>query len=109
MGDTMFMSTVSVMNLGVIVDENLFMDKHIAKVSTAVCVSIINIGLIRKHMNQPVEEILTHALITSNLDTCNSLLHGLNKTQLKTIPAIKITAARLFHAIQEMYSYHTYP
>ena len=49
----------------------------------AVCVSIRNIGMIRNLINQPVAELLTHALITSKVNTCNSLLHGLNKTQLK--------------------------
>ena len=82
-GDTMVIPTDSFTNLGVIVDENLSMDKLFAKVLRPVCVSIRTIGMIRKHINQPVGELLTHALITSRLDTCNSLLHGLNKTQLK--------------------------
>ena len=67
------------------------MDKHIAKVSRAVCISIRNIGMIRKQ----VAELLTHVLITSRLDTGNSLLHGLNKTQLKRLQRLQTTAARL--------------
>ena len=51
--------------------------------------------MIRKHINQPVAELLTHALITCRLDTCNSLLHGLNKTQLKRLQRFQNTAARL--------------
>ncbi|KAK2151443.1 hypothetical protein NP493_2622g00003 [Ridgeia piscesae] len=38
--------------------------------------------MIRKHINQPFAELLTHALITSRLDTCNSLLHGLKLVTL---------------------------
>ena len=95
-GRPMVILTDSVTNLGVIVDENLSMDKHVAKVSRAVCVSIRNFGMIGKHINQPVGELLTHALITSRLDTCNSLLHGLNKTQLKRLQRLQNTAARLF-------------
>ena len=94
-GDTMVTPTDSVTNLGVIIDENLSMDKHIAKVSRAVCISIRNIGMIRKHINQPVAELLTHVLITSRLDACNSLLHGLNKTQLIRLQRLQNTAARL--------------
>ena len=93
--DRLIIPTDSVTNLGVIVDENLSMDEHIAKVPRAVCVSIKNIGTIRKHINQPVTELLTHALITSRLDTCNSLLHSLNKTQLKRLQRLQNTAARL--------------
>ena len=94
-GDTMVIPTDSVTNLGIIIDENLSVDKHITKVSRAVCISTRNIGLIRKHINQPVAELLTHALITSRLDTCNSLLHGLNTTELKRLKWLQNTAARL--------------
>ena len=51
--------------------------------------------MIRKHINQPFPFLLTHALITSRLDTCNSLLHSLNKTQLKRLQRLQKTAARL--------------
>ena len=51
--------------------------------------------MIRKHIIQPVAELLTHALITSRLVTCNSLLHGLNKPQLKRLQRLHNTAARL--------------
>ena len=89
----MVIPTDSVTNVAVIVDENLSMDEHIAKVPRAV--SIRNIGMIRKHINQPFAELLTHALITSRLDTCNSLLHGLNTTELKRLQRLQNTAARL--------------
>ena len=92
-GNTIVNSTDSVMNLGVIVDENHSMDTHIAKVSRAVCVSIRTIGTFCKH--QPVAELLTHPLITSRLEPCKSLLHGLNETQLKRLQRLQNTAARL--------------
>ena len=91
-GDTMVTPIGSVTNLGVIVIENLSMDRHIAKVSRAGCVSIRNIGMIRKHINQPVVELFTHPLIISRLDSCNSLLHGFNKTQLKRFQQLQNTA-----------------
>ena len=51
--------------------------------------------MIRKHINHPFAEIHTHALITFRLDTCNSLLHSLNKKQLKRLQQLQNTAARL--------------
>ena len=51
--------------------------------------------MIRKHINQPFAELLTHALITSRLDTCNSLLHSTNKTELKRLQRLQNTAVRL--------------
>ena len=50
--------------------------------------------MIRKHISHPFAELLTHALITSRLDTCNSLLHSLNKTQLKRLQRLQNTAVR---------------
>ena len=85
----MVISTDSVTNLGVMVDENLSMDKYIAKVYRAVCVLIQNTGMIRKHINQPIAELRTHALMTSRLDS-------LNKTLLKSNPAARLTLSRKF-------------
>ena len=81
------------MYIGIIIDENLSVE--IVKVSRAVCVSIRNIGMIWKHISQPVAEPFTHALITSGLDMCNSLLHSLKKMQLQWFQQLKNTAARL--------------
>ena len=104
LGDTMATLTDSVTNFGDLVDENVFMDKHIGK---AVCVSIKNIIMIWMHINQPVAGLLTHALITSRLYVSNSLLHGLNKTQLQRIQRLQNTAA-IFHAFREIRSHHIY-
>ena len=87
--------TDSVTNLGAIVEENVSMDKNIAKMSRDVRVSVRHIGMIRKHINQPVAKLLTHALITSRLHTCKSLLHGLTKAQLQRLQRLQNTAARL--------------
>ena len=91
LGDTMVTPSDNVRNLGVIFDENLSMDKYI----TAACLSIQNLGLNRKHINQPVVELLTLASITSRLDMGNSLLHGLNKSQVHRLERLQNTAAWL--------------
>ena len=57
-GDTMVIPNDTITNLGVIVDENLSIDIHIAIVSRTICVSIRNTGIIRKHINQPVTRSL---------------------------------------------------
>ncbi len=72
------------------------------------CVSIRNIGMIRKHVNQPVAELLTHGLI---LQTGHGQLPA-SRTQQnapKTTPAIAKHCCQTCHALQEMYSNHTYP
>ena len=91
--DTVVTPTDRVTNIGFIVEP--FMDKHIASVQTCMCVNYKYWNDSRKHINQPVVELLTHALNTSRLDTCNSLRHGLNKSQLQQLQRLHKTAARL--------------
>ena len=71
------------------------MDKHITAVSRAACLSIRNQGLIHNHINQPVVELLTHTFISCRPDKGNSLLRGLNKSQVHRLQRLQNTADRL--------------
>jgi len=68
------------------------------------CVSIRIIGMVHNHINQPVAELLTRALITSRLDPCNSWPQ---QNAAKTTPAITKHCCQTCHALQEIYSHHT--
>ena len=50
---------------------------------------------IRKYLSQDTCEILVHAFISSKLDHCNSLLHGLPKYLLARLQAVQNAAARV--------------
>ena len=54
-----------------------------------------NIAKIRKYLSQDTCEILVHAFISSKLDHCNSLLHGLPKYLLDRLQAVQNAAARV--------------
>ena len=54
-----------------------------------------NIAKIRKYLSQDTCEILVHAFISSTLDHCNSLLHGLPKYLLTRLQAVQNAAARV--------------
>ena len=84
-----------VRNLGVIFDSSLTMEQHITSVSRAACISIRNLGRIRKHVNRHVAELLVHAFVTTRLDMCNSILIGLSQHQLHRLQRLQNMAARL--------------
>ena len=54
------------------------------------------ISLIRKHLTFDAAQLLVHALITSKLDYCNSLLYGLPKHVTKQLQRVQNADARIF-------------
>ncbi len=69
-------------NLGVWLDSSLKMDTQITKTCCACFYQLYNIPAIRKHLSVKDTQTLVHALITSRLDYCNSLLYGIAQYQL---------------------------
>ena len=63
---------------------------------------------IRKYLSQDTCEILVHAFISSKLDHCNSLLHGLPKYLLARLQAVLNAAACVVTADTEACSYNSY-
>ena len=56
---------------------------------------IYNIKHIRKYLTRDLTEKIVHALITSKLDYCNSLLFGLSNSQLQKLQRVQNAAARI--------------
>ena len=69
----------SVRNLGVQFDSIFSFEEHIKNICKSSFYHLRNIAKIRKYLTQDTCEILVHAFISSKLDHCNSLLHGLPK------------------------------
>ena len=69
----------SVRNLGVQFDSIFSFQEHIKNICKSSFYHLRNIAKIRKYLTQDTCEILVHAFISSKLDHCNSLLHGLPK------------------------------
>ena len=71
------------------------MEPHVTTISRSVCMSIRNIGHIRKYLDKHTTEILVHAFITSKIDMGNSLLFDIKRNQLKRLQRLQNIAARL--------------
>ena len=76
-GDDTIDPSVTVRNLGTILDNSISMDAHINQVCKAAFYHIHNIRRVSKYFSQECLKTLIHAFVTSRLDYCNSLLYGL--------------------------------
>ena len=85
----------SVRNLGVQFDSIFSFEEHIKNICKSSFYHLRNIAKIRKYLSQDTCEILVPAFISSKLDHCNSLLHGLPKYLLARLQAVQNAAARV--------------
>ena len=67
----------SAINIWVIFDEHMSLDKHVTNTCKACFFHLRNISKIRDCLSLADTEKLVHAFITSKLDSTNSLLYGL--------------------------------
>lgn len=103
-------------NIGVIFDEKLSLEAQITSVCKSCFFHIHNIWKIRKFLSFSACETLVHALISSKLDFCNSLLYGLPKSSLQKLQFVQNAAARLVsfsrkteHITPVLYKLHWLP
>jgi len=94
-GNTVVKASESARNLGVIFNSTMDMKEHIANQCRSMMMHLRNILHIRCFINTEATESLIHALITSRLDYCNSLLYGVPQCELKKLQMVQNTAARI--------------
>ena len=68
------------------------MDTHITRTCSAAFYYLYNIRRIRPYLSREATETLIHAFITSRLDYCNSLVHGIPSYQLQKLQWIQNAA-----------------
>ena len=69
---------------GVTFDNHFLFNDRIASICKSSFYHLRNINFIRKYLLLTTTEILVHAFVSSKLDYCNSLLHGLPNYQVKS-------------------------
>ena len=84
-----------VKNVGVWIDKNLTLDKHVNNIVSNCYKILKDIGSIKKSLSRGDLEKLVHAAIANRLDYCNSLLMNIGKEHLTKLQKVQNTAARL--------------
>ena len=87
-----------VRDLGVTLDPTLQMEQHVLNVCKTTYYQLHNIFRIRKYLTVGATRTLVHALVTSMLDYCNSLLFGIPERLIARLQRVQNTAARLITA-----------
>ena len=94
-GDTTFMPSSCVKNLGVNQDECLTMEKHVSSIARSCYHQIRSIGRIREYISTDACRALIQSTVTSRLDYSNVLLHNLPKSLMHRLQLVQNTCARL--------------
>ena len=94
-GDAIISPTLTVRDLGTIVDHHLDLGKHVNSICKSASFAIKNIGRIRKYLSQSDCKKIIHSFITSKLDYCKGILYGHPQAQLDKLKRIQNTAARI--------------
>ena len=85
----------SAKNLGVAFDEQMKMDNQISEVCRSIHFHLKTVKSIRHLLTTDATEKLVHALISSRLDYCNSLLAGQPDCKYKRLQSLQNAAARV--------------
>ena len=94
-GKNIITVSLTVTNLGVVLDRNLTMTYQVSKILRICTYKLRMVNIIRDKLSVHVAERVVNAMVTGNLDYCNSLLHGITAGQLGRLQKIQNTAARL--------------
>ena len=79
----------TVRNLGIVFDENFNFRTHINNVCKLSYYHIRDLHRIRKHLNLDQAKCLASALVSSRLDYCNSLLHGVAASDMLKLQRVQ--------------------
>src|SRR3981189_3365700 len=71
------------------------MEEHVNKVCKTSYFYILLLGKLRKFLDKDTTAMLTHAFVTSRLDYCNSLLHGISKSLITRLQYVFNSAAQI--------------
>ena len=93
--DTPVTPSTTVRNLGVLFDPCLSFVSHIKSLTKSAFFHLRNIARLRPLLTLKDAETLVHAFISSRLDYCNALFHGLPSKTLRPLQYIQNSAARV--------------
>ena len=82
-------------DLGVVIDSQLSLGAHVSAVCRSGYYQLRQLRPVINLLSQDASKMLVHAFISSRLDYCNSLLHGITDGLLQRLQSVQNAAARL--------------
>ena len=77
-------------HVGFVLDRNLTMSYHVSKIVRICTYKLRMVNIIRDKLSVHVAEQVVNAMVTVNLNYCNSLLHGITAGQLGRLHKIRL-------------------
>jgi hypothetical protein len=87
--------SVQLKSLGVILDQTLSFDQHVANIIKSSNFNIRALRHIRPMLNQSVANTVACSIFSSRLDYCNSLLFGVSTNNIQKLQRVQNTLARV--------------
>jgi exonuclease III len=84
----------SVKLLGVTLDEDLSLDRHVSDIVRGCCYHTRALRHIRPLIDLPVARMVAQGVVTSRLDYCNGLLHGTSARNMERLQVAQNSLAR---------------
>ena len=94
-GDQCIRFSSAVKNVGVWLDEQLNLKKHVNTIISHCYKLLKDIGRVRNIISNEDTEMLVHAVISSRIDYCNSLFFNMPKENVFKLQKVQNAAARL--------------
>jgi len=82
-------------DLGVVLDRQLSLDAHVTAVCRSGYYQLRQLWPIARSLSVEAAKSLVQAFISSHIDYCNAILHGLHDRLMRRLPSVQNTAARL--------------
>ena len=98
-GDSVIAPSLSVRNLGIVLDPSLKMDLQVASICRTVNFHLRNISRIRKFIDQNTCAHAVRSLVLQRLDYGNSLLGGISQFNVQRLQRLQNRAARLVYCV----------
>ena len=100
-GPTEIVPASSARNIGATFDGCMDMHEHVSHTCSSAFFHLRNIAAIRKCLDKDSVAMLVHALVTSRLDMCNSLLFGVPVYMIKKLQRVQNFAARIICGVRK--------
>ena len=94
-GDATVPAVPSARNIGAVIDDRLSMAGQVSSICRSCYIQLRDINQIRPYITQECAATLVHSLVTSKLDSLNSLLYGVPDYLIKRLQLVQNNAARI--------------